>query len=390
MSRWRTGLTLAGMGAFAMYLLDPDRGKQRRALVKDAVAHTGCEVRKFSGRFQRDASNRIAGTIAETEKMLQWDAPAVTDEVLEQRVRSEAGRNVSHSRAVRVKCKDGAVELSGWVMTHELEGLVRAVRGVPGVREVSVFLNAANRSEHISSLQGGRRRGAAGWWGNRWSPTGRVMAGSYGLGLLAYGMARRGAMGRVPMAAGALLMARALWNRPVAELAGVGENAGIHIEKTMRILVSPEELYSFWADPENYPKVFTHLLAVTREGADTYRWEVEGPLGVPVSWRAKMTRKEPGRLVEWSSEAGAAVENRGVIHIEAEGNGYTRVHVQMSYTPPAGMVGHAIAALLGLDPRSMMEGDFVRLKSLFEEGKTHAHGREVAVSELKIEHPAAS
>ncbi len=103
-----------------------------------------------------------------------------------------------------------------------------------------------------------------------------------------------------------------------------------------------------------------------------------------------MTRKEPGKLVEWRSEAGAAVENRGVIHIEPEGNGYTRVHVQMSYTPPAGLVGHAVAVLLGLDPRSMMEDEFVRLKSLFEEGKTHAHGREVAMSELKMEHPAAS
>ncbi len=390
MNGWRSGLTLAGMGAFAMYLLDPNRGKQRRTRVKDAVVHTGCEVRKFRGRFQRDAANRLAGTIAETEKLLQWETPEVTDEVLEQRVRSAAGRNVSHPRAVRVKCKGGAVELSGWVMTHELDGLVRGVRAVPGVREVSVFLNAANRSEHISSLQGGRARGAAGVWRNRWSPTGRVMAGSYGLGLLAYGLSRRGGMGRVPAVAGALLMARALWNRPVAELAGVGENAGIHIEKTMRILISPEELYSFWAEPENYPKVFTHLHAVTREGESTYRWEVEGPLGVPVSWRAKMTLREPSRLVEWSSEAGAVVENHGVIHIEAEGNGYTRVHVQMSYTPPAGMVGHALAALLGMDPRSMMEGDFVRLKSLFEEGKTHAHGREVAVSELKVEHPAAS
>ena len=390
MNQWRSGLTLAGLGAFAMYLLDPDRGKQRRARVKDAAVHTGYEAKKFSGRFQRDAANRVAGTIADAEKMLQWETPEVSDEVLLQRVRSAVGRSVSHARALDVKCKDGAVELSGWVMMYEVDDLVRAVRRVPGVKSASAFLHVANRPGNISALQGGRRRRAAGLWRNRWSPTARVMAGSYGLSLLTYGLAKRGVMGRVSAVAGALLTARAVWNRPMAEMAGVGDEAGIHIEKTMRILVSPEELYSFWVDPENYPKVFTHLRSVKGEGENRYRWEVAGPAGVPVNWKGTMTRKEPGKLVEWRSEAGAAVENRGVIHIEPEGNGYTRVHVQMSYTPPAGLVGHAVAVLLGLDPRSMMEDEFVRLKSLFEEGKTHAHGREVAMSELKMEHPAAS
>lgn len=390
MNRFRSAMTLAGLGAFAMYLLDPDRGKQRRARVKDAFVHMGCEGRKFSGRFQRDAANRIAGTIAETEKMLQWDQEKVSDEVLEQRVRSVVGRRVSHARAVRVKCKDGAVEVSGWVMTHEVDGLLRAVRGIAGVKDVAACMNVADEAGSISALQGGRERREGGLWGRRWSPTARVMAGSYGLALLSYGLTRRGALSRIPRWAGALLMARAVWNRPIAEMAGVGDEAGIHIEKTMRILASPEELYSFWADPENYPKVFTHLRTVTREGEDRYRWEMAGPAVVPVSWVAAMTRKQPGKLVEWRSVGEAAVENHGVIHIEPEGNGYTRVHIQMSYRPPAGLVGHAIAALLGLDPRSMMEGDFVRLKSLFEEGKTHAHGHEVAVSELNIGHPAAS
>ncbi len=271
MNQWRSGLTLAGLGAFAMYLLDPDRGKQRRARVKDAAVHTGYEAKKFSGRFQRDAANRVAGTIADAEKMLQWETPEVSDEVLLQRVRSAVGRSVSHARALDVKCKDGAVELSGWVMMYEVDDLVRAVRRVPGVKSASAFLHVANRSGKISALQGGRRRRAAGLWRNRWSPTARVMAGSYGLSLLTYGLAKRGVMGRVSAVAGALLTARAVWNRPMAEMAGVGDEAGIHIEKTMRILVSPEELYSFWVDPENYPKVFTHLRSVKGEGENRYR-----------------------------------------------------------------------------------------------------------------------
>ena len=46
-------------------------------------------------------------------------------------------------------------------------------------------------------------------------------------------------------------------------------------------------------------------------------------------------------------------------------------------------MGHAVAALLGLDPKNAMDEDFVRLKSLFEQGKSRAHGHEVMRSELK-------
>jgi uncharacterized membrane protein len=383
-------MTLAGMGAFAMYLLDPDRGKQRRARVKDGFVHAGYEAKKFSGRFQRDAANRIAGTVAETEKMLRFEKEGVSDEVLEQRVRSVIGRYVSHARAMEVKCKDGTVELSGWAMTYELDGLIRAVKAVPGVKEVSAFLHSANESGSIPALQGGRGRGGAGGWRNRWSPTQRVMAGSSGLALVMYGLAKRGTMSTVPTIAGVLLLARSVWNRRVAEMAGVGEDAGIHIEKTMRILASPEELYTFLSDPENYSNVFSHVRSVRREGEERYRWEIAGPAGVPLTWTATIVRRRPGKLIEWRSEEGSVIENHGVIHIDPTGDGYTRVHLRMSYVPPAGLAGHAVATLLGLDPRSMMETEFVRLKSIFEEGKTHAHGREVAVSELYTSHPAAS
>jgi uncharacterized membrane protein len=389
MMRLRSALTLAGMGAFAMYLLDPDRGKQRRARVKDGMVHTAHETKKFSNRFRRDAANRVAGTVAETGKLFHWGKREVSDEVLEQRVRSSVGRHVSHARAVRVKCKDGAVELTGWVLTRELEGLLDAVRAVPGVKDVSAALQAANEPGNISALQGGRARDER-MWSGRWSPTARVMAGASGLALMAYGLTKRGAMSRVPTAAGALLMTRALGNRPVAEMAGVGPEAGIHIEKTIRILAPAEDLYAFWADPENYPKVFSHIRSVQREGEDSYRWEIDGPAGVPMSWAAAIVRREPDKLVEWRSEEGAVIENHGVIHIEPEDNGYTRVHLQMTYNPPAGLVGHAVAVLLGQDPRSMMETEFVRLKSIFEEGKTRAHGHEVAVSELTVKESAAA
>ncbi len=40
----------------------------------------------------------------------------------------------------------------------------------------------------------------------------------------------------------------------------------------------------------------------------------------------------------------------------------------MSYTPPAGWLGHGIAAAFGVDPKHSMDADLVRMKTLIETG----------------------
>jgi len=50
-------------------------------------------------------------------------------------------------------------------------------------------------------------------------------------------------------------------------------------------------------------------------------------------------------------------------------DGGTRVDVRLSYNPPLGAVGHAVAALLGADPKQQLDDDLLRLQSLFDRGK---------------------
>lgn len=47
----------------------------------------------------------------------------------------------------------------------------------------------------------------------------------------------------------------------------------------------------------------------------------------------------------------------------------------MTYAPPAGLLGHAVASLFGVDPKSAMDEDLVRFKSLLEDGRTTADGK---------------
>jgi uncharacterized membrane protein len=49
-------------------------------------------------------------------------------------------------------------------------------------------------------------------------------------------------------------------------------------------------------------------------------------------------------------------------------DGGTRVSVELSYIPPAGAFGHAVATMFGADPKSEMDADLLRMKSMIETG----------------------
>ena len=180
-----------------------------------------------------------------------------------------------------------------------------------------------------------------------------------------------------------ILLARSILNTPLKRMIGADQTVGLHVQKTIYVSATPTDLYEFWTNPENYPKVFAHVNQVKCEKDGLFRWQISGPGGIPLTWTGRITRLVPEKTIEWWSTPGSTIENHGVVHLEAEKDGRTRVQRDMSYNPPAGLLGHAVAVLLGLDPKNTMDQDFVRLKSLFEQGKSRVHGHEVMRSELK-------
>src|SRR5213080_3989065 len=100
-----------GLGAALMYIFDPDRGKRRRALLRDKVEATGNEISDKAEKMGRDLKNRAYGFVAETKSIFQHDE--VTDDVLVDRVRSRLGRISVHIDSFDVAAKDGVVTLRG-------------------------------------------------------------------------------------------------------------------------------------------------------------------------------------------------------------------------------------------------------------------------------------
>ena len=107
---------------------------------------------------------------------------------------------------------------------------------------------------------------------------------------------------------------------------------------------------------------------------------VDGPAGVPVEWDAVITKQVPEQVLAWKSVPGSAIAQAGIIRFDSNTDGSTRVDIRFSYNPPAGAIGHAVAALFGADPKREMDEDLVRMKTLIEGGHPPRDAAEPAPS----------
>jgi len=70
-----------GLGAGLMYILDPDRGKGRRAFARDKVTSAVNKTGEAISRKSHDLKERARGVIAETGSFLQSDKAVKESEV---------------------------------------------------------------------------------------------------------------------------------------------------------------------------------------------------------------------------------------------------------------------------------------------------------------------
>jgi osmotically-inducible protein OsmY len=168
----RTGAMLLsglGLGAALMYVLDPERGKRRRALVRDKAVRTAHKASDRLDARSRDWKNRARGAAAELKAMKRSED--VSDPVLEERVRAEIGRAVSNPGSIEVTAIGGSVTLSGSVLASEVDDLLSAARAVRGVEDITNRLQVYETPGDVPGLQGARGpRGKAERGSDRWEP----------------------------------------------------------------------------------------------------------------------------------------------------------------------------------------------------------------------------
>jgi uncharacterized membrane protein len=378
LAKWLGG---AAAGALLMYMLDPDRGSARRAQSAAAVRHAGSRTTSAISNVWHSAGDTIEGA------------------------RPDGGLGSAISRMGRAagevlddtvtKAKDAMSRASSSASDVADEAISKARSGVSQAQDSDRYSSArsavSRAADSVSGFYDDTRK-SAGRLGKRvaqevhgdsegaWNPAMRNTA-LVGGGLLALmGLMRRSPMSAVLGLAGAALLARGAANQPLrsmvnrgvaslgaAKALGMSMDQPIDFEKTVHIDASPAEVYEQFANYENFPRFMSHVAEVRDLGRRRSHWTVKGPGGSRFEWNSVLTEQSRPNRLAWRSEPGAEIPNSGSIQFERHRGG-TLVTVRMSYTPPAGAIGHAFALLLGSDPKSQMDEDLGRMKSLIERG----------------------
>jgi uncharacterized membrane protein len=203
-----------------------------------------------------------------------------------------------------------------------------------------------------------------------WSPAARLIAGTAGAAALAYGFLKRDALSITVGTLGAGLLARSATNTEFQRLLGFGGGRrAVTIQKAIDVDAPIDVVFALWSNFENFPHFMENVKEIRIINPGVSHWKVAGPAGTIVEWDAEITWAENDRVIAWKSLPGSVVASAGIVKFQENADGTTHVDVQMSYNPPAGAVGHAVATAFGADPKTQMDADLMRMKTMLETGE---------------------
>ncbi len=201
----------------------------------------------------------------------------------------------------------------------------------------------------------------------------RGSLGGLALASLGGGLLYRGLTGHCPAYSSLGISTRA---RPKGAVASVAAGHGDRVDKTIVVDRSCAELYRFWRNFENLPRIMSHLESVRVIDNKRSRWVAKGPLGIPVECDAEIHTERPDELVSWRSLPGSVVDTAGSVHFQPVGGGRScQVRVELRYNPPGDNLGVKMIKMLGETPDREIEEDLQRFKREMEAGAPVHAGR---------------
>ena len=172
------------------------------------------------------------------------------------------------------------------------------------------------------------------------------------------------------MVGGFLLYRGASGNCPaytaMGKTRGVTRTPAINVRTTLIVNRTRNEVYRFWRKLENLPNFMHHLASVREVDALHSRWEAIIPANLGrIRWNAEIVKDEYGVLIGWQSIAGSAIENAGRVEFRDVDEG-TELRVTITYRPPAGDIGVALAKILNPAFQKIVERDIHQFKEYIE------------------------
>ena len=127
------------------------------------------------------------------------------------------------------------------------------------------------------------------------------------------------------------------------------------VQESIEVQAPPQDVFMFWSNFQNFPRVMRNVEEVRMTGPDTSHWRVKGPLGKTVEFDARTTEASLDRGIAWESIEGE-VDTSGQVRFEEVAAGRTRIDVAMNYAdPPGGRVGELVADAVSNPERELRE-----------------------------------
>jgi uncharacterized membrane protein len=147
------------------------------------------------------------------------------------------------------------------------------------------------------------------------------------------------------------------------------ERSGLNVVRAITIRRPAKELYAFWSDLGNLPRIMRTVEEIQVLDDRRSHWRVQGLAGKSVEWDSEITEDVPGERIAWRTLPGAEVQHTGVVRFAAApGDRGTEVRLEMQYLPPGGMLGEKLAAMFGKDPSAQALEDLRNFKQVMETG----------------------
>jgi uncharacterized membrane protein len=128
------------------------------------------------------------------------------------------------------------------------------------------------------------------------------------------------------------------------------------------------DVYGFWRNFENLPRVLSHVESVRLDGNHSH-WRAKLPAGLHLEWSAELEEDKPDELISWRSLPGGVLQNHGRVSFKpAPGERGTELHVTLGFEPLGGAAGAAFAKLFGSLPTQQLRADLKRVKQILETG----------------------
>jgi len=157
--------------------------------------------------------------------------------------------------------------------------------------------------------------------------------------------------------------------RPVVEHAvrRVGERRrSIHLASEVEIERNVVDVFTFFKNFENFPRVIGGLHSVIDYEDGRSHWESYSPSGEIIAWDAVVTKYVPNHVIAWESVPQSMVEMRGLIRFMALTPTRTRLTFEANYSPTRSRLSDTIRALMGPAPQKRIVNDLKHARFYLE------------------------